>query len=260
MCGKRRTDAKAPFGRNCLAPIATWHEEGRGMRVSRKTVVLGLSLVIGSIAPAAAQQQGGHDGGAAMHDRHHSFGDAEKWAKQFDDPARDKWQMPARVIPALAIKPTDVVADIGAGTGYFTVHLAHAAREGRVFAVDVEPAMVKHLRERASRQGLANVTAVQGSTTSANLPQKVDLALLVDVYHHIDGRVDYFRKLSQSLKPGGRVAIIDFRIDAKQGAPKRFRMSPDTVASEMKQAGYRQSASHDFLPHQYFLVFERDGG
>ena len=193
-------------------------------------------------------------------DHHHSFGDAQKWAQEFDDPSRDAWQKPHEVIQALKLKPDDAVADIGAGTGYFTVRLAHNVPQGRVYGVDIEPEMVKYLTERAQKQGLANVTAIAGAADDPRLPAKVDVILLVDVYHHIDNRDAYFRKLRDSLKPGGRVAIIDFRMDSSSGPPKSARIAPARVQSELKKAGYALAAQHAFLPNQYFLVFSQAQG
>jgi ubiquinone/menaquinone biosynthesis C-methylase UbiE len=185
----------------------------------------------------------------------HSFKEADKWSHVFDDPARDAWQKPHEVIQALALKPDGVVADIGAGTGYFATRLANMLKQGRVYAVDIEPDMVKHLGERAKREGLENLVAVAGAAESPRLPAKVDLALFVDVYHHVDARERYFRALRKSLNPGGRVAIIDFRMDSPDGPPREARIDAERVKAEMKQAGYALVAEHAFLPRQYFLVF-----
>lgn len=189
------------------------------------------------------------------HSHNHSFADADKWKAVFDDPARDAWQKPHEVLVALALKPDAVVADLGAGTGYFAMRLAHFVSAGRVYAVDVEPGMVKHLAARAKQMGLANVSAVQGAPDDARLPAKVDLVLLVDVYHHIDAREAYFAKLRDSLKPGARVAVIDFNQASPVGPPRSARIAPDRVEKEMRAAGYVPIATHDFLPNQYFLVF-----
>jgi ubiquinone/menaquinone biosynthesis C-methylase UbiE len=193
----------------------------------------------------------------APHTHQHSFGEADKWAKVFDDPERDAWQKPHEVIEALALKPDAVVADLGAGTGYFAMRLAHMISKGRVYGVDLEPKMVKYLAERAKKEGLKNLSAVQGTPSDAKLPAKVDLVLLVDVYHHIGKREAYFGKLASALKPDGRVAVIDFNASSKVGPPVSERMTAEQVNAEMTKVGYRQSASHDFLPNQYFLVFER---
>jgi predicted methyltransferase len=189
------------------------------------------------------------------HTHEHRFEDAPKWARVFDDPARDAWQKPHEVILALGLAPDAVVADIGSGTGYFSVRLAHALPKGLVYGVDTEPDMVKYLAERARREGLANVVSVAGRPDDPALPARVDLVLMVDVYHHIADREAYFRGLRGSLKPGGRIAVIDFSESSAAGPPKRERISPNRVRAEMQRAGYSLAAEHGFLPNQYFLVF-----
>ena len=208
------------------------------------------AAVICLSAAAAAQ---------APHEHRHSFEDAEQWSDVFDDPKRDDWQKPHEVIHALALKPDAAVADIGAGTGYFSVRIAHMLPQGKVFAADLEPDMVRHLAARAQREKLANLVAVQSSEEQANLPEKVDVVLLVDVYHHIDDREGYFRALKASLKSQGRVAVIDFTLDSEIGPPPRARLAPERVKRELAKAGYDLVAEHDFLPNQYFLVFAGRG-
>lgn len=187
-------------------------------------------------------------------DRH--FDDAERWAKEFDDPARDAWQMPERVIEALALKPGQSVADIGAGTGYFSSRLARSASGPTVYAVDIEPSMVAYLEARAAKEGLENLRAVQASADSANLPAPVDVVLVVDTYHHIPNRVAYFTSLRKSLKPGARLAIVDFRKDAPAGPPVEFRFTPEQISRELGAAGYALAEQHDFLPRQLFLIYQ----
>ncbi|MBS1134803.1 MAG: SAM-dependent methyltransferase [Burkholderiaceae bacterium] len=190
------------------------------------------------------------------HTHQHSFSGADGWAKVFDDPERDRWQKPHEVIVALKLASNSVVADIGAGTGYFSARLAHMTPGGRVYAVDLEPDMVKYLGERAKRDGLKNLVAVQAKPDSPELPDKVDRILLVDTYHHISERVTYFKRLRDTLKPDGQVAIIDFTADSPVGPPKSDRISARKVAEEMTLAGYTQVAQHVFLPYQFYLVFE----
>jgi SAM-dependent methyltransferase len=197
-------------------------------------------------APALAQ---------APHTHEHRFQNAEQWARYFDDPARDQWQMPHQVIRHLELAPDSKVADIGAGTGYFAVRLAHMTPKGTVYALDVEPDMVKYLGERAAREKLANLQAVQASPGDARLPEKVDRVLLVDVYHHIADRERYFGKLKSSLAPHAQVAIIDFRMDSPVGPPRSARVAEAEVVGEMERAGYALVKRYNFLPHQFYLVF-----
>jgi cyclopropane fatty-acyl-phospholipid synthase-like methyltransferase len=188
------------------------------------------------------------------HTHEHSFGGAEQWAKYFDDPKRDEWQKPHEVMQALALAPDAIVADIGSGTGYFSVRLAHFVPTGRVYGVDTEPDMVKYLAERAKKEGLSNVTSIAGKLDGPNLPVKVDLILMVDVFHHLANRDQYFRKLRDSLKPGGRIALIDFNEKSPMGPPPAERIAPSRVKAELGKAGYTLAAEHTFLPDQCFLV------
>ena len=217
----------------CLLPVAQAQQPHQGQ------------------APApVSSQQPGH--GAHME---HRFDDPERYARSFDDPARDAWQMPDRVIDALALAPGHVVADLGAGTGYFTVRLARAAARPKVYAVDIERAMVDYITQRSAKEGLKQVVAVQGTATTANLPEPVDVVLVVDTYHHIPNRPAYFRALRKSMKPSGRLAIIDFRKGAPSGPPEEFRFTPEQITAELKQAGFSLQTQHDFLPRQLFLVY-----
>jgi SAM-dependent methyltransferase len=220
------------------------------LRIHLISAALAASACAGLAEPALAQSPPTHQ---------HSFGGAEHWAHVFDDPRRDAWQKPHDVIQALALTPDAVVADVGAGTGYFAVRLANMVPSGRVYGVDVEPDMVKYLSERAKRERRDNLVAVAGAPDDPRLPEKADLILLVDVFHHIDDRERYFRKLRASLKPGGRIAIIDFRLDSPEGPPSAARISPHRVVAELKGAGYTLTREHGFLPNQYFLVFTAEG-
>lgn len=199
----------------------------------------------------AGTEHHGHGGHFA-----HRFDDAASWSKVFDDPARDAWQKPDEVIAALKLDSRARVADLGAGTGYFAMRLARRVPEGKVFAIDLEPDMVRWLDERAKKEGLANVVAIKGTPSSAELPEPVDLVLVVDTYHHIPDRTAYFDRLRRSLREGGRLAIVDYTLEAEMGPPKKHRIPPEDVARELVPAGYRLAATHTFLPNQYFVVFD----
>ncbi len=218
-----------------------------------------MALVVSvALGVSIAAQQRPEQGGTAKPRRdhmEHRFDNPEQWAKSFDDPARDEWQMPARVIDALGLQPGQAVADIGAGTGYFSVRVAKAVPALIVYAVDVEPSMVAYLGKRAEAEHLKNIVAVQAANDRPNLPQPVDLVLIVDTYHHLPNRVAYFRDLRRSLEPSARLAIIDFRKDSPEGPPVEFRFTVEQIEGELRQAGFRLDARHDFLPRQNFLIF-----
>lgn len=136
------------------------------------------------------------------------------------------------------------------------MRIAKRVPEGKLFAVDIEPDMLRYLAERAHHEHLSVLVPVQASAETPNLPEPADLVLVVDTYHHIDNRVAYFAKLRTSLRPNGRLAIVDFKADAREGPPPEHRISPEKVTEELSAAGYSLVATHQFLPRQYFLVFQ----
>jgi SAM-dependent methyltransferase len=225
-------------------------------------LVLGGATTVGSLAQTAPEAPGDHtlegdhhSGGHSDRGYHRSFDQAEKWAKEFDDPSRDAWQKPNEVLDALHLDRAARVADLGAGTGYFSARIARLIPEGKLFAVDIEPDMLRFLGERAQREHLSFLVPVLASAGSPNLPEPVDLVLVVDTYHHIDDRLAYFAALRASLRPGGRLAIVDFKADSPNGPPPEHRISAERVTAELNAAGYSLLATHLFLPRQYFLVF-----
>lgn len=229
-------------------------------RVPPRRALLASLLFAGGCAHAPQHHPAAHDTTHGSHAHHgvmpHRFEDADAWARRFEDPSRDAWQQPEKVLEALALPPDAKVADVGSGTGYFAVRLARAVPQGHVYGVDVEPDMGRYLGERAGREGLANVTPVLATPSDARIPEPVDLVLVVDTYHHIGERVDYFQRLKDSLAPGGRLAIIDFRKGQPMGPPEAHKLAPEQVREELEAAGWRLTETHDFLPHQYFLVFQ----
>jgi len=187
----------------------------------------------------------------------HRFEHAEEWAARFEDPSRDAWQQPDEVIKALGLPPSALVADIGSATGYFSVRFARALPEGTVYGVDVESSMVDYLKKRAVAEKLANLKVVLAAFDDAKIPEPVDCIIIVDTYHHIEERQAYFTKLALSLKPGGRLVIIDFKKGIKRGPPDAEKIGPEQVTSELAAAGYMPSSSWTFLPDQFFLAFTR---
>lgn len=169
---------------------------------------------------------------------------------------RDEWQQPERVVADLALAPGAKVADLGAGGGYFTFRLARAVGpEGRVYAVDIDEGMNEHVAQQARKEGLANVRTVLAATDDAKLPEPVDLFFTSNTYHHLEGRVAYFRGVRErQLAPGGRIAIVEFRPGKTSHATAR-----KTIEQEMGAAGFRLVKSFDYLERQHFLVFAAEG-
>jgi len=224
-----------------------------------KSILSVIAIVLFSSAAGYSSDQPAEDVRSGEHQTdqgyHHSFGQAGLWAKKFDDPSRDAWQKPEQILDALNLGPTARVADLGAGTGYFSVRIAKRLPEGKVFAIDIEPEMLRYLSERARREHLSTVIPVVANEETPNIPEPVDLILVVDTYHHIDDRIAYFNRLRKSLNAGGRLAIVDFKMESPEGPPPEHRVSAEKVTEELKAAGYSLVAAQSFLPRQYFLVF-----
>lgn len=221
--------------------------------VSGRALALALGL---AVAAAAGAETPAHTGDHAT--SHRRFDDAAQWSKVFDDPGRDAWQKPAALVAALALASGMTVADLGAGTGYFSRRLSEAVGPtGTVLAVDVEPNLIAHLRTRAEREGTANVVPVLASLDTPRLPAgAVDLILVVDTYHHFDQRRRYLPQLARALRPGGRIAIVDWKPgDLPVGPEPDHKLPPEQVIAEMRAAGFALVAQPDLLPYQYVLLF-----
>jgi ubiquinone/menaquinone biosynthesis C-methylase UbiE len=202
--------------------------------------------------------------GCAEQQKHHTpasqmrFTDIEHWVKVFEDPERETWQKPDEVIKRLNLTSGDAVADIGAGTGYFTRRFARAVGpEGKALGLDIEPRMIEYMREDARKLNLKNYTARVVKPHDPEIePQSVDVIFLCNTYHHIEKRVDYLKRISKSLRSNGRVVIVDFyKKPMPYGPPLDHKMAREAVIEEFQKAGYRLQKFLEFLPYQYFLEF-----
>ena len=200
-----------------------------------------------------------HDG-QQHHNPQHSFENTDRWVEEFENAERDAQQKPDEVVRVLDLSPGDVVADIGAGTGYFTRRFAKAVGDnGIAYAVDLEPNMLKYVAERAEKDGQPNIVPVLATSSSPMLaPNSVDLFFVCNTIHHIGARNEYYEILARDLRPSGRFAIVDFYKDAEltEGPSKAMRIAKQSLIDEVTAAGFRLVEDHDFLPVQYFLVFE----
>lgn len=180
------------------------------------------------------------------------------WLERED---RDREQRPDEVIRAMGLRDGDVVADVGAGTGYFTRRLARAvAPRGRVYAVEIQPEMIALLKQGVEKAGLTNVVPVLGAADDPRLPPAaLDWILLVDVYHELQQPKAVLAKMREALLPTGKVALVEYRLDGPTALHIReeHRMSPKQVLAEWEPAGFRLAARHEFLPTQHFFVFEK---
>jgi ubiquinone/menaquinone biosynthesis C-methylase UbiE len=190
-------------------------------------------------------------------DRYKNPKDLDGYIASQDAPDRAAWQKPDQILDALALRPGQVVCDIGAGTGYFALRAAKRLGEnGRVFAVDVEPKILDVLRARIEKTGVRNVTPVLAVAADPLLPPRsCDLVLIVDAYHHFPDRPRYLARLTALLKPGGRLANVDWHKQRTGfGPPPEHRVAREDFLADAAKAGLRLVAEPKFLQYQYFLV------
>lgn len=175
---------------------------------------------------------------------------------------RVRWQKPERVLRALGLRRGHVVADVGAGPGFWTIPLARrVGRRGHVFALDPEPAALDVLRRRLAKARVRNVTPVLNDDRAPMLPDAVcDLAVIINVYHHFAEPAAFLGQIARCLKRGGRLVNIDWADrDTPKGPPPHRRISPAVFLRHARRAGLELVAEHRFLPYQYFLVLRRAG-
>ena len=177
-----------------------------------------------------------------------------------EGPDRDAWQEPELIMDALGIFDGAVVADVGAGGGWFTVRLAQrVGPNGLVYAEDIQPQMIESINRRVRRAGLTNVQTVIGTASNPLLPGPIDALLMVEVYGQVEDPVTLLRNVMPRLKPGGRVGIVEYRLGGGgPGPPLDQRVEPETVVRDAQAAGFRLLAREDDFRYQYLLVFVRN--
>jgi predicted methyltransferase len=177
----------------------------------------------------------------------------------FDRPSRAATELPGRVVQALGLTPAQEVADIGAGTGYFTRLLAQEVPRGTVYAVDIERALLDTVTTRAQREGFANVEAVLGTPTSPNLaPASVDVALVVDTYHEFSHPHEMANGLFEALRPGGQLVVVEYRgEDPTLPVEPLHSMTEAQIRRELEATGFTWVETRSILPQQHLVVFER---
>ena len=178
---------------------------------------------------------------------------------ELEPPDREEWQQPIRIMDALGIGDGSVVADLGAGSGWFTIRLAsRVGPNGLVFAEDIQRPMIQAINVRVESLGIKNVHMVLGTASDPHLPKPVDAVLIVDAYHEMDQPVPLLRNVAKSLKPSGRIGIVNFTKEGGgPGPPMEERVDAERVISDAEAAGLRLRSRETFLKYQYMLVFEK---
>lgn len=172
---------------------------------------------------------------------------------------RETQEQPQLVIDALEIKPGQTIADLGAGSGYYSFRIAPlVGPNGKVLAIDIEPRMLEAIAERARREHIVNVTTVHSSAQDPNLaPGSIDLLFMVDVYHELEYPYEVMTRVRTALKPGGRVALVEYRAEDPDVLIKPLhKMAERQVRRELQAAGFKHVKTVRTLPLQHLIVFE----
>jgi len=215
-------------------------------RWSTLRAACGLVLALVGITPAAFAQLGARP--------------TEQWLKTLDSANRVAKLKVDDVIAALKLKPGTVVADIGAGSGAFTLPLAAAVSPaGKVYAVDIDQGLVDHVAQRAKEAKANNVHPHLGSFTDPKLPQRdVDVAFIFDVLHHIENRSEYLKNLAPYLKPSGRIAIVDFHPElGPHKDDASLQVTRDQADAWLAALGFKKTTEHALYTDKWFVVYSR---
>src|SRR4029453_4493400 len=195
---------------------------------------------------------------APPQEMHHRHDDPVAYIASLEDPKRDAYQKPDEVMKALALRPGEVVADIGAGSGYFALRFARAVGDaGRVYAVDINPDMVRHVNRRVRDAGIRNVVSVLAEPDDPLLPDaSVDRFVIVDTWHHIEDQAKYLGLMKRMLRPGGQIVHIDFqKRELPIGPPLAMKIAREDLVKQMEGAGFELAPEHTFPRYPHFLVF-----
>lgn len=220
--------------------------------------LLAALLLLGGVAFA-------RDGADPAINRPYFDPDYQQWVERFERPGREVYDRREAIVAASGVKADMRVADIGAGTGLFTLLFARrAGPEGKVYAVDISRTFVDNIGKRARREGLANVHGVVSTQTDARLPAKtIDLAFVCDTYHHFEQPVAMLTSIHRALKPGGALIVVDFeRIVGRSSdwVLNHVRAGKEAVIREVEAAGFRLVTDEKLLKESFYLRFAKPGG
>jgi 2-polyprenyl-3-methyl-5-hydroxy-6-metoxy-1,4-benzoquinol methylase len=216
------------------------------MKLRKSLLFILLTLPLLFVSAQEQQQSRGQSRGARS---------PEEYINRLESESRIAGLQVDKVVESLKVKPDDRVCDLGAGSGLFTRPLARKATgRGVVYAVDIDPELIKYVERKSQEQKLANIKTILASETDPKLPEPVDLIAIIDTLHHISNRGEYLKGLKKYLRPGGRIAVIDFSRDWPAGHEKMVYTVGD-LDGWMTAAGFKRVEQHDFLNNNFFVVY-----
>lgn len=223
-----------------------------------KRAILLLLLLCLPVSPQPKQEHKREHKQVHEPGKQHDFSDLDKWVERFEEPAREEWQKPDLVVELLDLKPGQNVADIGAGTGYFTRRMAKKILPGGLaVAVELEPAFFTYIQKRSIEEKQDNLLTQLALPDSPRLAVGTyDVIFICNTLHHIEHRAEYYAWLRRALRPGGRVVIVDFfkEMEIPVGPPPAMRLAPGSLRLEFEAAGFAVSVDAETLPYQYILT------
>jgi ubiquinone/menaquinone biosynthesis C-methylase UbiE len=185
------------------------------------------------------------------------FADTQKYIDFLERSERAIWQRPDAVVQELHLSGAEKIADVGAGSGYFTFRFAQALPEGKVYAIDIEPEMLRHIHHKAMTEGVNNVEVIQSTPEDPKVPADVDLVFVCDVIHHVKDRELWLRKLAVQMKKGSQLVVIEFKEgDLPQGPPAAVKIPKRKLTDMIIEHNFKLNRDKaDLLPYQEFLIF-----
>jgi ubiquinone/menaquinone biosynthesis C-methylase UbiE len=195
-----------------------------------------------------------------LHDHNEPFKHTDKYIDFLEREDRITWQKPDVVIEKLNIKGDENIADVGAGSGYFSFPLASAVPQGRIYAIDIEPKMIRYIHHKAIMNDIENIEVILAEPDDPKVPEDSDIVFICDVLHHIENKLQWLKKIYSGMKKGARLILIEFKEgDLPEGPPEQIKISQNDIISNSCRAGFTKIyADNTLLPYQNFLVFKKE--
>jgi arsenite methyltransferase len=232
------------------------------MRISITIVTLAISAVMISCA-TSDNKEAHNDSLKPFNDTdQHSlkpFKKTSDYIAHLEERDRDVWQKPGSVVAALDLRGFENVADVGAGSGYFTFRIAKALSKGKVFAIDIDPEMIQYIHHKLKIEGIKNIDVILAPENDPRIPDNVSMVFMCDVLHHISGKGMWLKKLAAEMMRGGKLVIIEFKEgNLPEGPPEKMKIPANEIISLLSNVGYRLlKKDTGLLPYQIFFVFEK---